>query len=142
MASTTTMSRLLNFSSFLFQNTAQLLRNGITNAIKLNQPVRNNWTDWRMMKDNRRRKLLVQYAPDRVRAKALKKNDVLPAEITEIGAKMLAEIPRDASLSRVRNRCAITSRPRGVVTRWRLSRIVWRSLADYNKLSGVQRAMW
>lgn len=55
---------------------------------------------------------------------------------------MLAEIPRDASLTRVRNRCAITSRPRGVVTRWRLSRIVWRSLADYNKLSGVQRAMW
>nr|SVE76183.1 EOG090X0MNX [Daphnia hispanica] len=114
----------------------------MNNVVKLNQPVRNNWTDWRMMKDNRRRKLLVQYAPDRVRAKALKKNDVLPAEITEIGAKMLAEIPRDASLTRIRNRCAITSRPRGVVTRWRLSRIVWRHLADYNKLSGVQRAMW
>lgn len=56
----------------------------MTNAVKLNQPVRNNWTDWRMMKDNRRRKLLVQYAPDRVRAKALKKNDVLPAEIIVI----------------------------------------------------------
>ncbi|XP_057371886.1 small ribosomal subunit protein uS14m-like [Daphnia carinata] len=142
MASTSTISKLLNFSSFLLQNTAQLLRNGMTNAVKLNQPVRSNWTDWRMMKDNRRRKLLVEHAADRVRAKALKKNDVLPAEITEIGAKMLAEIPRDASLTRVRNRCAITSRPRGVVTRWRLSRIVWRSLADYNKLSGVQRAMW
>nr|SVE75550.1 EOG090X0MNX [Daphnia dolichocephala] len=114
----------------------------MNNAVKLDQPIRNNWTDWRMMKDNRRRKLLVQHAPERLCMKALKKNDVLPAEITEIGCKMLAELPRDSNITRVRNRCAITSRPRGVVTRWRLSRIVWRSLADYNKLSGVQRAIW
>nr|SVE74605.1 EOG090X0MNX [Daphnia barbata] len=114
----------------------------MNNSLKLDQPIRNNWTDWRMMKDNRRRKLLVQHAPERLRMKALRKNDVLPGEITEIGRKMLAELPRDSNITRVRNRCAITSRPRGVVTRWRLSRIVWRSLADYNKLSGVQRAIW
>lgn len=62
--------------------------------------------------------------------------------LKEIGRKMLEDLPRDSSITRVRNRCAITSRARGIVTRWRLSRIVWRSLADYNKLSGVQRAMW
>nr|SVE76806.1 EOG090X0MNX [Daphnia longispina] len=110
--------------------------------LKLDQPVRNNWTDWRMMRDVKRRKLLVQHQPDRIRIRALKKNDILPSEIVEIGRKMLEDLPRDSSITRVRNRCAITSRSRGIVTRWRLSRIVWRSLADYNKLSGVQRAMW
>ncbi|EFX85574.1 hypothetical protein DAPPUDRAFT_230537 [Daphnia pulex] len=139
---TTIMNRLFNISSFICQNAAQLLKNGANNAVKLDQPVRKNWTDWRMIKDNKRRKLLVQHAPDRLRMQAVKKNDILPAEIIEIGQKMLEQLPRDSGITRVRNRCAITSRPRGIVTRWRLSRIVWRSLADYNKLSGVQRAMW
>nr|CAG4649884.1 EOG090X0MNX [Scapholeberis mucronata]SVE94038.1 EOG090X0MNX [Scapholeberis mucronata] len=112
------------------------------NVIKNDQPSRSNWTDWRMMKDNKRRKLVVEHAAERIRMKAIQKNDILPAEITEIGHQMLAAKPRDSNPIRMKNRCAITSRPRGVVTRWRLSRIVWRSLADYNKLSGVQRAMW
>ncbi|KAG8225201.1 hypothetical protein J437_LFUL009488 [Ladona fulva] len=60
----------------------------------------------------------------------------------EIANKEIAAQPRDASTYRLVRRCAITSRPRGVVHKWRLSRIVFRHLADYNKLSGVQRAMW
>ena len=55
---------------------------------------------------------------------------------------MMDALPRDSSIIRIRNRCAFTSRPRGIVTRWRLSRIAWRHLADYNQLSGVQRAIW
>ena len=53
----------------------------MNNAVKLDQPVRNNWTDWRMMRDVKRRKLLVQHQPDRIRIRALKKNDILPSEI-------------------------------------------------------------
>jgi small subunit ribosomal protein S14 len=60
----------------------------------------------------------------------------------EVAFKMMDALPRDSSIVRIRNRCAFTSRPRGVVTRWRLSRIAWRHLADYNQLSGVQRAIW
>ncbi|KAL7646682.1 UNVERIFIED_CONTAM: hypothetical protein RMT77_001935 [Armadillidium vulgare] len=50
--------------------------------------------------------------------------------------------PYDASISRVHKRCTITSRPRGLVTRWRVSRFIFRHEADYNKLSGVIRAKW
>jgi small subunit ribosomal protein S14 len=60
----------------------------------------------------------------------------------EIADKEVAALPRDSNYIRVRHRCALTSRPRGVVFKWRLSRIVWRHLADYNKLAGVQRAIW
>lgn len=60
----------------------------------------------------------------------------------ELAGKELSALPRDAHVLRTTNRCVITSKPRGVVPGWRLSRIVWRAQADYNKLSGVTRAWW
>nr|CAD7403656.1 unnamed protein product [Timema cristinae] len=61
---------------------------------------------------------------------------------TEIADKEIASFPLNSCPTRIHSRCALTSRSRGLVKRWRLSRIVWRHYADYNKLSGVQRAMW
>jgi small subunit ribosomal protein S14 len=95
-----------------------------------------------MIKDVKRRRCVAEHAKDRLRVNSLRKNDILPIEIREIADAQIAAFPRDSSLVRVRERCALTSRPRGNVFRWRVSRIVWRHLADYNKLSGVQRAMW
>ncbi|XP_053664567.1 28S ribosomal protein S14, mitochondrial [Anopheles marshallii] len=106
------------------------------------QQVRNKWTDWRMIKDHKRRQCVVQHADARLRVNSLRKNTILPIELREIASKEIDAFPRDSSLVRVRERCAVTSRPRGIVHRWRVSRIVWRHMADYNKLSGVQRAMW
>uniref|UniRef100_A0A182K3P8 28S ribosomal protein S14, mitochondrial n=1 Tax=Anopheles christyi TaxID=43041 RepID=A0A182K3P8_9DIPT len=106
------------------------------------QQVRNKWADWRMIKDNKRRQCVVQHADARLRVNSLRKNTILPMELREIASKEIEAFPRDSSLVRVRERCAVTSRSRGIVHRWRVSRIVWRHLADYNKLSGVQRAMW
>lgn len=95
-----------------------------------------------MIRDVKRRKMVTEYAVDRLRVNSLRKNDILPIQLREIADKEISAFPRDSCLVRVRERCAITSRPRGIVHRYRLSRIVWRHLADYNKLSGVQRAMW
>lgn len=36
----------------------------------------------------------------------------------------------------------ITSKAAGCLHRWRLSRHLWRSFADYNQMSGVTRASW
>ncbi|KAH9496635.1 28S ribosomal protein S14, mitochondrial [Bulinus truncatus] len=60
----------------------------------------------------------------------------------EIASQEIIALPRDAHPSRRRNRCILTSRPRWVIWRFRLSRIQWRLLADYNKLSGTLRACW
>nr|XP_019558914.2 28S ribosomal protein S14, mitochondrial-like [Aedes albopictus] len=106
------------------------------------QQVRNKWTDWRMIKDVKRRKCVVEHAKDRLRVNSLRKNTILPVELREMASAEIHAFPRDTSLVRVRERCAVTSRSRGIVHRWRVSRIVWRHMADYNKLSGVQRAMW
>lgn len=95
-----------------------------------------------MVRDVKRRKLVKEFAPMRLRVNTLKKNDILPAEIRKWADAEIHAYPKHSSLNHIQNRCVITSRPRGVVYRWRLSRFVFRHLADYNKLSGVQRAMW
>ncbi|XP_049800620.1 28S ribosomal protein S14, mitochondrial [Schistocerca serialis cubense] len=105
-------------------------------------PKRNKYQNCWMIRDVKRRQCVKEHAVERLRINSLRKNDILPVEIREIADKEIAAFPRDSSKVRLVNRCAVTSRPRGVVQRWRLSRIVWRHLADYNKLSGVQRAMW
>lgn len=95
-----------------------------------------------MIRDVKRRKVTTEYAPTRLRINSLRRNDILPPELREIADAEIAALPRDSILLRLTNRCVITSRGRGAVVRWRLSRIVFRHLADYNKLAGIQRAMW
>lgn len=106
------------------------------------QQVRSKWVDHRMIRDVKRRKLNCEYAPIRLRVNSLRKNDILPVEIKELADAEISSFPRDSTKLRIKNRCVVTSRPRGIVHRWRVSRIIFRHLADYNKLAGVQRAMW
>lgn len=95
-----------------------------------------------MKKDYGKRQTIKEQYADRLRTNALRKNDILPQELREIADVEIHAMPRNSSITRIVNRCAITSRPRGVVLRWRLSRFVFRHLSDYNKMSGVERAMW
>ncbi|XP_038270283.1 28S ribosomal protein S14, mitochondrial [Dermochelys coriacea] len=104
--------------------------------------VRGYYVDWRMLRDVKRRKMAYEHADERLRINALRKNNILPKELQEIADKEIAALPRDSCPVRIRNRCVLTSRPRGVKRRWRLSRIVFRHLADHNQMSGIQRAIW
>lgn len=56
--------------------------------------------------------------------------------------EQLQKFPRDTAINRITNRCGFTSKPGGLMHRWRLSRHVWRDQADYNMLSGVMRSTW
>lgn len=106
------------------------------------QQVRTKWVNRWMIRDVKRRQMAAEYAPERLRINSLRKNSILPIELREIADQEIAAFPLNSTPLRINRRCVITSRPRGVVRRWRVSRIVFRHLADYNKLSGVQRAMW
>uniref|UniRef100_A0A8D1K1A9 28S ribosomal protein S14, mitochondrial n=1 Tax=Sus scrofa TaxID=9823 RepID=A0A8D1K1A9_PIG len=104
--------------------------------------VRSYYVDWKMLRDVKRRKMAYEYADERLRINSLRKNTILPKDLQEVADEEIASLPRDSCPVRIRNRCVMTSRPRGVKRRWRLSRIVFRHLADHGQLSGVQRAMW
>nr|XP_020451290.1 28S ribosomal protein S14, mitochondrial [Monopterus albus] len=106
------------------------------------EQVRGYYVDWRMVRDVKRRQMAFDYADERLRINALRKNTILPKELQEVADKEIAALPRDSCPVRIRNRCVMTSRPRGVKRRWRLSRIVFRHLADHNQMSGILRARW
>ena len=66
----------------------------------------------------------------------------LPLEERFAASLKLAELPRDTSRCRVRNRCMITGRPRGYYRHLKMSRIALRDLASFGQAPGVVKASW
>ena len=54
----------------------------------------------------------------------------------------LAELPRNSSKVRIRNRCELSGRPRGVYRKFKLSRIALRDLASTGQIPGMVKASW
>ncbi len=67
--------------------------------------------------------------------------DAKPEDIFEANLK-LAKLPRNSSVVRVRNRCALSGRPRGYYRKFEISRIALRELASEGKLPGVRKSSW
>jgi len=106
------------------------------------QQVRTRYPSWRMWRDVKRRRLVKEYYVQRTCINSIRKNTILPPEVQEIASNEINALPRDTIPYRIKRRCALTSRATGVVHTHRVSRLVWRHLADYNQLSGVIRAKW
>jgi small subunit ribosomal protein S14 len=93
-------------------------------------------------KNNRRTRLAKKYATKRAKLKAMAVDDKLTPE-ERFGARLkLAELPRNSSPTRIRNRCEITGRPRGVYRKFKLSRLALRQLASLGALPGVVKSSW
>ncbi|MFM9277505.1 30S ribosomal protein S14 [Paenibacillus jiagnxiensis] len=54
----------------------------------------------------------------------------------------LQKLPRDSSSTRLHNRCSVTGRPRGYISKFKVSRIVFRELAHRGQIPGVKKASW
>ena len=73
--------------------------------------------------------------------KQIKNKNLSLEERTKLQSK-LNDLPRDSSRVRVRNRCKITGRARGVYRKFGLSRIKIRELSMSGALPGVTKASW
>ena len=93
-------------------------------------------------KNKRRAKLAKRYAGKRARLKALAEDRSLPPEDRFAARLRLAEMPRNGSPVRIRNRCDLTGRPRGFYRRFRLSRVALRDLASTGQIPGIVKASW
>ena len=93
-------------------------------------------------KNKRRARLIEKYAARRAELKALAKDDSLPAEERFAARLKLAKLPRNSSPVRLRLRCDLTGRPRGVYRKFRLSRIALRDLALSGKIPGMVKSSW
>ena len=93
-------------------------------------------------KNERRKKLVQKYAAKYAKLKAIA-DDQSADETDRLMARLkMAEIPRNANPTRVRNRCATTGRPRGYYRKFRLCRVQLRDLANKGLIPGVTKSSW
>src|SRR5512137_2455750 len=93
-------------------------------------------------KNNRRRRMTKQYAERRAKLKAIARDKTKPVEERFAATLKLAELPRNSSATRIRNRCELTGRPRGVYRKFKLSRMALRELASAGQIPGVAKSSW
>ena len=93
-------------------------------------------------KNNRRKKLVAQYAAKRKKLKAAAGDRNKPAEERFAARLKLAQLPRNSSATRVRNRCELTGRARGYYRKMRLCRNMLRELASQGLIPGMVKSSW
>lgn len=93
-------------------------------------------------KNQRRQKLVKQYAAKRAALKATVMDRTKPIEERFKATLKLAELPRNSAKIRVRNRCEVSGRPRGYYRKLRMSRIALRDLGSIGKVPGIVKSSW
>jgi len=95
-----------------------------------------------IIRDQKRRTLFLKNEQKRVEYKSLLKNSLIPQKEKREFLKKLNKLSRNSSKVRIRNRCILTGRGRGVYSKYRLSRIRFRELASQGLIPGVIKANW
>ena len=93
-------------------------------------------------RDVKRRKLAKKFASRRAKLKQIAGDETLPTEERFSARLKLAELPRNSSKTRVRNRCELSGRPRGFYRKLKISRIALRDLSSQGLLPGVVKSSW
>ncbi|HWF01355.1 MAG TPA: 30S ribosomal protein S14 [Caulobacteraceae bacterium] len=88
------------------------------------------------------RKLVKQFAAKRAALKATAENDSLSLEERFAARLKLAELPRNSAPNRIRNRCAVTGRPRAFYRKLKMSRIALRELGSAGQIPGLVKSSW
>lgn len=84
----------------------------------------------KVARDKKQRELVARYAKLRQELK------------DEGNFEALGKLPKDASPTRLKNRCELTGRPRGYMRKFGMSRIAFRELAHKGQIPGVKKASW
>ena len=93
-------------------------------------------------KNEKRKKLVKQYAGKYAKLKAQANDKSLDDGERTIARLKMAELPRNANPTRIRNRCEMTGRPRGYYRKFKLARVILRDLANKGMIPGVTKSSW
>lgn len=93
-------------------------------------------------RDKKRKKMVKRDANKRAELKKIIKDRSISPEERFQAMMKLDEMPKNGSKIRMRNRCALTGRPRGYYRKFNLSRIALRDLASRGELPGVVKSSW
>ena len=93
-------------------------------------------------KNEKRRKLSKQFLARRAKLKAASRDKDAPMEERFAAVLKLAELPRNSSRTRIRNRCEVTGRPRAYYRKLKMSRIALRELGNLGQVPGMVKSSW
>lgn len=93
-------------------------------------------------REAKRRKLVKKFAAKREALLATINNSKLSEEERYAARLQLQQLSRNASPTRLHNRCAITGRPRGVFRKFGLGRNKLREIAMRGEIPGMTKASW
>ena len=96
----------------------------------------------KIVKNEQRKKTVVQYAERRTELKKIINNPNSSVEEVDEAVMKLERLPRNASPIRVRNRCSMTGRPRAVYRKFGIARTAFRDLALQGQIPGVVKSSW
>ena len=96
----------------------------------------------KIVREKKLLKNIHKYAQQRADLKAIISNPNTAVEQRDIAVNKLDKLPKSSSPIRLRTRCFITGRPRGVIRRFRLSRLSFREMALKGEIPGVTKASW
>jgi small subunit ribosomal protein S14 len=96
----------------------------------------------KIVKNEQRKKTVAQYAERRAELKKIINNPNSSVEEVDDAVMKLQKLPRNASPIRVRNRCAMTGRPRAVYRKFGIARTAFRDLALQGQIPGVVKSSW
>jgi small subunit ribosomal protein S14 len=93
-------------------------------------------------RNERVRKLVKQFAPQRKALKDTAENEALSLEERFAARLKLAALPRNSAPGRIRNRCLLTGRPRAFYRKMKMSRIALRELGSAGLIPGLVKSSW
>ena len=95
-----------------------------------------------IVKNLRRRQISERYKSKRLELKKILKDPNASQKEKSIARIKIEKMPRDSNPNRIRNRCVVTGRPRGVYRKFGLSRITFREMALKGEIPGITKASW
>jgi small subunit ribosomal protein S14 len=93
-------------------------------------------------RNEKRKKLVAKYAKKRDALQAILEDPKATDEARYEARLKIQALPRNANKTRIRNRCALTGRPRGVYSKFGLGRNKLREYAMRGEVPGIVKASW
>ncbi len=93
-------------------------------------------------KNEKRKAMVKRYAPKLAKLRAMANDQSLDENERLMARLKMSTLPRNANPTRVRNRCAVTGRPRAYYRKFGLARVMLRDLAVRGMIPGVTKSSW
>lgn len=96
----------------------------------------------KLQKNDKRARLVEKHAEERRELVKIVKSESASAADKRIAMARLQALPRDSAAVRYRNRCQMSGRPRGFISKFGLSRIAFRDMSLHGLIPGVRKSSW